>query len=238
MFYRREIEASLLLAITQFPAVLVTGPHAAGKSTLLRHLLKEYDYTSLEDSATRLLAIQDPELFLSLHPAPLIIDEIQYAPDLLIYLKIRIDADRSNYGRYVLIGSQMFQLMEGVTASLAGRMAIFQLYPFHWKEMSAIPGYQTAAKDDQAVLKQMVQGFYPPFFHSSAALNERSWFSAYLSSHLERDVRNMRIRSDLSRFYTFLTLLAAQVGRPLPSGREKTRPFRTEMNRALSSSVS
>jgi predicted AAA+ superfamily ATPase len=214
MYYKRELETIIRRAITQFPAVLVTGPRQAGKSTFLRHALSEYRYTTLDDPGTRTLAIRDPELFLSQHPTPLIIDEIQYAPDLLIYLKIKIDADRSNYGRYVLTGSQMLQLMEGVTETLAGRIAIFQLYPLHWKEISAIPGYESAAKDDRATFKQMVRGFYPELFHPSAP-DWSDWFSSYIASYLDRDVRDMRTISDLSRFQTFLALLATRAGQLL-----------------------
>lgn len=112
-YLHRKLEKLLKEAIEQFPVVLVTGPRQAGKSTLLQHSLKEYQYVSLDDMLVRNLAESDPALFLKTYETPLIIDEIQYAPSLLSHIKIRVDANRRKHGQYVLTGSQIFPLMRG-----------------------------------------------------------------------------------------------------------------------------
>src|SRR3989338_4757404 len=130
MYFTRDIEHQLNEALKQFPACLITGSRQSGKSTLLQHSLPNYRYVTLDNPIMRALAVEDPELFLSSYPSPLIIDEIQYAPNLLFYLKMRIDQNRQLRGQFVFTGSQTFQVMKGVSESLAGRIAIFQLYPF------------------------------------------------------------------------------------------------------------
>lgn len=209
MYFRRLLEKNLSEALRQFPICLITGPRQAGKSTLLQNTLKQFTYVTLDDPMSRQLANDDPELFLSQYQAPLIIDEIQYAPNLLPYLKIRIDKHRHIYGQYVLTGSQVFQLMKGVSESLAGRIAIFHLYPFSWKE---IPG--DVKKDDITLGKQIVQGFYPEFFINPSA-NKNLWYGSYLATYIERDVRNIKTITDLGRFQTFIGLLAARAGKLL-----------------------
>ena len=208
MYIHRAIEPLLDQALSQFPAVLVTGPRQAGKSTLLQQRLKKYTYVTLDDPVSRALAIEDPELFLSTYPEPLIIDEIQYAPNLLPYLKIRIDTNRQLCGRFVLTGSQIFPLMKGVSESLAGRIAILQLYPLCWNELSL------SATDDRLCMQQMIRGFYPQFAVRPET-NFNLWFGSYISTYLERDVRNIKAITDLGRFQTFISLLAARA-RPRP----------------------
>ena len=208
MYIHRAIEKLLKEALSQFPAVLITGPRQAGKSTLLQHTLKQYHYVTLDDPMIRAMASNDPELFLSTHETPLIIDEIQYAPELLSYIKIRIDKNRKDYGRFVLTGSQTFQLMKGVSESLAGRIAILQLYPLSWEEIAISPF------EDKKVAKQMVQGFYPQFF-AQPQTDWNLWYSSYIATYLERDLRNIKSISDLGRFQTFLSLLASRAGQLL-----------------------
>src|SRR3990167_8349939 len=117
-------------AMRTFPAIVVTGPRQSGKTTLLKHLLsKSHKYINLEDPDTRIRAKEDPRGFLGQYDMPLIFDEIQYAPELLSYIKAKIDENRSP-GRWVLTGSQNFILMRGVSESLAGRIAVLSLLPF------------------------------------------------------------------------------------------------------------
>lgn len=211
MYFHRDLEQELAEALTQFPAALVTGPRQAGKSTLLLKWLPGYEYVTLDDHDTRELALRDPELFLSLHTAPLVIDEIQYAPNLLSHLKMRIDADRHRYGQYVLTGSQTFQLMQGVTETLAGRIAIFQLYPLSWSEIGHIAGHEESFLQEKKMAEQVVTGFYPEFLYTPPPRASR-WFASYLTTYLERDVRNVKAVQDLASFQTFLSLLATRAG--------------------------
>jgi predicted AAA+ superfamily ATPase len=139
-YIKRSIEKLLLKAIKQFPAVILTGPRQAGKTTLLKTLLpKSHKYVSLETPDIRILANSDPRGFLKLYPAPVIIDEIQYAPDLLFYIKEQIDKKRSKYGQYILTGSQNILLLQKVTETLAGRAAILKLWPLSYTELIKKP---------------------------------------------------------------------------------------------------
>ncbi|NGX61140.1 MAG: hypothetical protein K940chlam9_00621 [Chlamydiae bacterium] len=210
-YYHRKLEPLLFQSLKQFPVSLITGPRQAGKSTLLKQCLPNYQYVTLDDPALRALALEDPELFLSTHPDPLILDEIQYAPNLLPYIKMRVDVDRGRYGRYVLTGSQSFQLMQGVSETLAGRVAIFHLYPFTWDEVEAVPSHAQEAHDELKLSKRIIEGFYPEFF-SNPEINWNLWSSSYVTTYLERDVRNIKAISDLARFQTFINLLAVRAG--------------------------
>lgn len=205
-YLHRKLEKPLKDALEQFPVVLITGPRQAGKSTLLQHCLKGYNYVSLDDLLVRNLAESDPALFLKTYESPLIIDEIQYAPGLLSYIKMKVDADRRKHGQYVLTGSQIFPLMKGVSESLAGRIAIFQLYPLSWRELP-----DGSVFEERRVAEQMLKGFYPEF-QVEPKLNPKFWHSAYLSTYLERDLRTMRNIHDLSQFQRYLVLLASRAG--------------------------
>jgi len=203
------LEKPLQEALSSFPVVLITGPRQAGKSTLLQHSLKGYRYVTFDDILIRGLAESDPALFLKTYPAPLIIDEIQYVPRLLSYIKMEVDAHRRTYGQYVLTGSQVFSLMKGVSESLAGRVAIFQLYPLSWSEIPNADLY-----NEISMTRQMLQGFYPEF-QVQPDLSNKLWHSSYLSTYLERDLRSMRSIHDLGQFQRFLVLLAARAGQIL-----------------------
>lgn len=208
-YIRRALEEPLSKALKQFPVCLITGARQSGKSTLLQHFLTGYTYITLDDPVHRSMAIQDPELFLSSFPAPVVIDEIQYAPELLTHIKMRVDRNRHQYGQYVLTGSQVFQLMKGVGESLAGRVAIFHLYPLSWKELA-----HRNPVDDRICAEQTVQGFYPEFF-VNPGIDWNLWYGSYLSTYIERDVRNIKAINDLGRFQTFISLLAARAGQIL-----------------------
>jgi predicted AAA+ superfamily ATPase len=210
MYIKRKLEVNVKKALKQFPAVFITGPRQAGKSTLLRHTLSNYNYVNFDNPLVRSLAQKDPELFLQNNPTPLIIDEVQYVPELLSYLKIRIDANRRLMGQYVLTGSQSFQLMKGISETLAGRIAIFSLYPLSWIEINKLKN----PLDDLTCAEQTIKGFYPEFF-AQPNVDINLWYSSYLTTYLERDVRNLKNITDLSRFQTFLGLLATRAGQLL-----------------------
>ena len=134
MYINRTIENHLYKISSQFKVILVTGARQVGKSTLLKHCDSERNYVTLDDYRERELAINDPELFLQRHKAPLIIDEIQYAPNLLSYIKIAVD-NSDEKGQYWITGSQQFHMMKNVTESLAGRVAVIDLMGLSLKEL-------------------------------------------------------------------------------------------------------
>ena len=211
IYVNRDIEGIIKRAVKQFPAVIVTGPRQSGKTTLLKHLfLKTHNYVSLDDPDLRLQAQNDPRLFLKNYPPPLIIDEIQYVPELFPFLKIIIDANRSKRGQFLLTGSQSFPLMVGVGESLAGRIAVLTLLSFSIKE-------QLFAKKilDLSELKQLtLKGGFPEIV-TMKNTNLKLWFGGYLQTYLERDVRQLRQIGDLMDFQRFLELLAAFNGQVL-----------------------
>ncbi len=210
MYLKRGLEKALLQAIRQFPAILITGARQSGKSTLLQHALPaDYQFVTFDDILIRNFAESDPLLFLKSYPAPLVLDEIQYVPGLFPYLKMAIDQERRRYGQFVLTGSQIFSLMKGVSESLAGRLAIFHLYPLSFSEIPSVDPF-----NELQVIQQIYKGFYPEF-QVQPDLNPQFWHAAYLSSYLERDLRMMRQIHDLGQFQRFLVLLAARAGQLL-----------------------
>ncbi len=214
MYYPRSIEAKFKKALKQFPVCLITGPRQAGKSTLLQNAFPAYPYVTLDDPINRQLAHDDPELFLSQYPAPLIIDEVQNAPNLFPYIKMQVDQNRRKMGQFILTGSQTFQLMEGVNESLAGRIAVFHLFPFSWKEIDQIPGWKKSSLNDSKCINQMLHGFYPEFLITKN-LDPNLWHGSYITTYIERDIRKIRAITDLSRFQTFIGLLASRAGKLL-----------------------
>lgn len=209
IYYHRRLEPRLNQALKQFPAVVVTGGRQSGKSTMLQKAFPDYTYLNLDDPQIRLIAMQDPRLFLTAYSKPMIIDEIQYVPELLNYIKMEIDKNRHNYGQYLLTGSQMFNLMSGVSESLAGRVAVFHLYPFSVEE---ILDHDRVNFYDEAVLfKHFLQGFYPEHYVNKN-LNSELWFASYVSTYIERDIRNIRKVSDLGQFQIFIQVLATRAG--------------------------
>jgi len=210
-YRKRSIENVVKKAARQFPAVIVTGPRQSGKTTLLKHIFaKTHNYVSLDDPDMRLMAAQEPKLFLANYPPPVIIDEIQYSPELFTYLKIEIDKKRSKKGQFLLTGSQSFPLMAKVGESLAGRVAVFKLLSFSYAEQ--FPGND---EPDIKSLKQItLRGGFPELALNKR-LDRKLWFSGYLQTYLERDIRQVRQIGDLMDFQRFLELLAANNGQVL-----------------------
>jgi len=229
MLFPRTLSGLLQKAVEGFPAVLVSGPRQSGKTTLLRtHFGDTHRYVSLEEPHVRERALADPVGFLADHPAPVILDEIQHAPDLLSYLQVAIDEDR-HPGRWLLSGSQSFPLLAGTSESLAGRVAILTLLPFSWSEIERRPRPRdsveqaigrwleaavsaTRARPDLA--RWLLRGGFPSLW-SQRRLDRLLWHASYVQTYLERDVRAVLGVRDLGGFQTFLRLAAARTGQML-----------------------
>lgn len=204
-YLNRQIEGQLLRAITQFPVVALTGPRQAGKSTLLQHLFPQYTFFTFDDPVLRKQAKDDPGLFVQNVPPRSVLDEAQYVPELLPYLKMRVDRNRSERGQFILTGSQIFHLMAGLTETLAGRIAIFELLPFSYHELNR----QGPASLNE-LFPLLFKGFYPdPGVHE---IDPKLFYGSYVQTYLERDIRQIATVQDLNLFQRFVELLAARVG--------------------------
>ena len=197
-YLQRQLGPVLVKAARAFPALVLTGPRRAGKTTLLRHMFPNADYRLLEDPAVVAVARADPGGFLNGLRPPVILDEIQNTPELLNFIRARIDQGRKRHGQWLLTGSQDFTLMSGVTESMAGRAAVLQLLPLSTLESDKVT---------------LFHGGYPEVLARprDAAL----WFQSYVQTYLERDVRQISQIRDLSLFRRFLALTASRCGQLL-----------------------
>jgi len=198
MYIPRRIKRTFLRSVSQFPAVLITGPRQSGKTTFLQNELRGTAYVSFDDPLNRDFALQDPNGFLDgFDGKPVILDEIQYVPELFQYIKLRIDQDRRP-GIWIMTGSQQFHLMKNVSETLAGRIAILELAPFCCKEAEIL------GKDLTGIL-------WTGLFPEPACFPEKRelWLKSYIQTYLERDVRQIENIRDFRSFETFTNLSAA-----------------------------
>src|SRR5271169_1660182 len=194
----RQLTTALLDASRHFPAVVVTGPRRAGKTTLLRKLFPRARYVLLEDPDIQARVRSDPRAFLDALRPPVVFDEIQNTPELLAYVRTVIDTGPRRMGQWLFTGSQEAPLMRGITESMAGRAAILQLLPFSLAETAKV---------------NLLHGGFPEVL---ARPNSRElWFASYLQTYLERDVRAITNVRDLVTFRRFLALLASRHGQIL-----------------------
>ena len=194
----RKLAPVLQKAARHFPALVVTGPRRAGKTTLFRHTFPKAKYILLEDPDIQARVRSDPRAFLEEITPPVIFDEIQNVPQLFDYVRTLIDARPRRMGQWLFTGSQEAPLMHGITESMAGRAAILQLLPFSISETSKV---------------NLLYGGFPEVL---ARPNARAlWFASYLQTYLERDVRAITNIRDLVTFRRFISLLATRHGQVL-----------------------
>jgi predicted AAA+ superfamily ATPase len=225
-YIKRSLESILKKAAAEFPAVVLTGPRQSGKTTVLKHLFGEdCRYVSLESPDVRAAAGEDPRGFLEMYQPPVILDEVQYAPDLLFYIKERIDARRNKAGQYFLTGSRNLLLMEKISESLAGRAAMLRLLPLSRREVagqpeallpweSKKPGPPPKGTSRKDIWMNFLRGGYPELV-ADPGRDIGLWHSSYIQTYLERDVRSLRQVGDLSQFQNFLRALAARTAQLL-----------------------
>lgn len=189
-----------------FPVIAITGPRQSGKTTLAKDTFPDKPYVSLEDPDQRAFASEDPRRFLSRYGDGAVLDEVQRVPELFSYLQTLVDADKRP-GLFILTGSSQFDVISGITQSLAGRVALVPLLPFSLDEL------QKAGRGPRSLEELLFTGLYPPIYDRD--LDSRIWLGNYVQTYLERDVRQMINVRDLSLFQRFLHMCAARTGQLL-----------------------
>ena len=199
----RDIKEKLLLMGSKFPIVTLTGPRQSGKSTLLKSVLTDYNYVSMEDPDNRLFATDDPRGFIRTYPDKTIIDEVQRVPELFSYLQTHVD-DVNREGMYYLAGSQNFLLMQSISQSLAGRTAILKLLPLSLKELKQAQILPLSTEEE------IFFGGYPRIYDKH--IHPTDFFPSYIQTYIEKDVRLLKNIEDLSMFIRFIKLCAGRIG--------------------------
>jgi len=229
--YKRTLSQTIKEINTNFPVLLLTGPRQVGKTTLLEICAEENrNYVSLDDLEARQLAKNDPGLFIQTYKPPLIIDEVQYAPELLSYIKIVVDRAQKN-GMFWLTGSQKFHLMQGITESLAGRVGIIDLLGLSQAELDgradkSVPFMPTLTWVEQSrkniknpvslmlAYERIWRGSFPRVNETDGATRD-IFYKSYIQTYIQRDVKDILKISDETTFYNFLVAVAARTGQLL-----------------------
>ena len=230
-YISRHMESKIMELSKSYSAILLTGPRQAGKTTMLRSIAEKEnigrEYVSLDDLNTRDMARNDPALFLQLHKPPVLIDEVQYAPELFTYIKIHIDEHREP-GAFWMTGSQIFRLMQGVRESLAGRVALLHMSPLSQREIIGAPcvpfstDLNTLMNESRSIQPAITPEMYKriwtgsmPGIVSGQYADRNIYYSSYLSTYIERDVRDISGSVDALKFNRFVTAVAARTSQLL-----------------------
>lgn len=222
---KRNLEKTIEELSKHFPVILLTGPRQVGKTTLLKSMQKDRNYVTLDDLEQRNLAKNDPNLFLQINKPPIIIDEIQYAPELMTYIKIIVDENQRN-GDFWLTGSQKFHLMKNITETLAGRVAILDMLGISYAEIDNRENPPFLPDENWIIenLKQnlskleinelyenIFRGFYPKLVVDKE-LPREVFYKSYIQTYIERDVKDLTKIGDELKFFNFLKTIAARTG--------------------------
>ena len=228
MYIKRAIEETVINVSRMFPVMLVTGPRQVGKTTLLKQLAEENrKYVTLDDPDVRYLAKRDPALFMQRYTPPVLIDEIQYATELLPYIKMSVDAS-GRKDDFWITGSQVFRLMQNVSESLAGRVGIINLLGLSDAE---IYGYQSEpfTTDSNRLMQRLeitkerrLNDIYARIFRGSMPelyadelMDWETYYRSYVDTYLQRDIRDLAQVADEMDFYRFMTVAAAHTAKPV-----------------------
>lgn len=199
----RNKTASLNQSFKTRPVTLLTGPRQTGKSSLLQKLLPDVNYITFDNLRHLSMAKENPDRFLAQFTSPVILDEIQYVPELFRSLKIVVDQHRDDYGQWILTGSEQFSLMNNVSETLAGRMSILCLNTLSAEELR---GSEVAGLEDY-----IWKGGYPELWHNPN-INPTAFFDDYIRTYIERDLRNILEVNKLFDFQRFFRILAGRIG--------------------------
>ncbi|GHT09915.1 ATPase [Bacteroidia bacterium] len=200
MFINREIEQYIQPTIDAFSVIAITGPRQSGKTTLIKQMFQNFGYYSLENPDILAIALRDPVSFLSQNER-MIIDEVQHAPALFSYIQGIVDDNPAR--KFILSGSSNFLLMKRITQSLAGRVAIFELLPFSYGEIYNLV-------EEKSMDELLFSGLYPSIYSSTKT--PQQFYSNYVKTYIERDVRDLLNIKDLMQFHAFLKLCAGRIG--------------------------
>ena len=203
-YVKRTLEATVSEYLDSFPVVGITGPRQSGKSTLIKELLgKDYKYVDLDEGSVLEFFQDDPVKFMEVYNNKVIFDEAQLAPSLFKYIKTIVDANRDEYGQFVLTGSSQFNLLKQISESLAGRIGLLSLLPYQANEMP------------KNLIKQApFRGTYPELVGRTYK-NSKAWYNSYIRTYIEKDIRMLHNIWDLHDFQRLIKLLAANVAQQL-----------------------
>lgn len=222
MYIKRALEKRILKASEQRKALIVTGPRQVGKTTLLKHLAESgREYVTLDNPLNRDEAVNNPAVFLERHKPPVIIDEIQYAPNLLPYIKMYVD-EHQNKGDFWLTGSQKFHLMKNVSESLAGRIAVIEMYGLSQSEIEGVESEPFVCDykvmDERYKIRKPLglTNVYERIFNGSMPeayvenFDREEFYSDYVDTYLKRDIKDLTQVADELDFLRFMTACAAR----------------------------